>query len=189
MEVDSQGKVAEVKTVGECPELYQEAIRAALLQWRFRPGTIDEKPVAFPMPVKITFTNGKNRAPSAPQQQAAKDGISFIPNAVIVRSIFPDLHAELEAQSRQGKKFKMARPLNLTKPKYPDRRKAGHIWSAFIVNEKGRTQNLHLLGDVPKEFQDSLASAVASWEFEPAKVDGKPVASPIAVKFSFVLRK
>lgn len=190
MRVSETGNVREVKTIGESPQLYQSAIQTALLQWRFRPGTIQGKTSEFPMQVKITFASGES--PERIEAAKAKSGLIYNPNEWMVKKIFPELQANLNRQLQQGKKI--VPPKAVKQPvlsHHPDSNKigwvrTGTIRTVFIVNEQGRPEYIHILGeDVPKDFQDVVVKAIREAVFTPATVAGKAHPYPVAGNFHF----
>ncbi|HEY1081592.1 MAG TPA: energy transducer TonB [Prosthecobacter sp.] len=185
MKVNTQGKVDEVKVIGEAPELYQQAIHKALRQWQFRPGTVDGQPAAFPMQVKVTFKSlaSMNHKPTVGER--IPDGIQMENERWIIRSVFPDLYHELMRQKKAGAVVKAAEVVKLEKADYPDPRAEGAVWVAFVVNEKAQAEQIHIIGDTPKLFQDALTRALKKSQFQTATVDGKPHAYPAAVKWTF----
>jgi TonB family protein len=55
------------------------------------------------------------------------------------------------------------------------------------VEPDGRTSHIRVLRSVGKDLDQKAINAVKGWKFEPAKLDGKPVAVQIAVQVSFHL--
>ena len=187
LHVSETGKVREVKTVGDTPLLYQSAIQKALLQWQFHPGSVDGQPSHFPMQVKVTFSMGKDR--QSIEAAKAKEGLAINLNDWVIQSAFPELTRKLQQLREQGKKVVPPKVVKkATDVRHPDPRKTGTIPTAFIVDEKGRPTNIHILGEVPKAFQETVANAILTMELQPATVDGSPHPYPAALRFTFRTR-
>jgi len=184
MRVGQAGRVQEVKTVGEAPELYQDAIREALLQWRFRPGTVDGQATEFPMQVKVTF-EGPSSQKQPPSGTKPKDGIQIKNEQWIVRSVFPQLHQQLSTLIRQGRKMTGPKVIKTWKPRHPDPRAEGSVFVTFVINENAQAEQIHIIGDAPPLFQQVIADALKKWEFQAGTVDGKPHPYPVAGKWTF----
>lgn len=185
MRVNNKGRVSEVQIIGEAPELYTTAIQKALAQWRFEPGKINGIPNEFPMQVKITFT------PSAQSDvlKAAqtKEGLVHNPRDWFLRSTFPQLIQYLEDQSKRG--YKLVPPELMKAPsdvKHPDPTKTGTVYTAFIIDPKGRPKNIHIFGDILKEFQETISKAILNAKFRPGTLNGKPHDYPTGLPFRFI---
>ena len=188
MKVTPEGNVDEVKTVGPAPELYQEAIQKALLQWRFRPGTVDSQPTTFPMQVKVTF-EGRSDKKVEPEGDNAEKGIQMHTSSWITRSVFPDLERELELLHHQGKDIQRPEVVKTWTPPHPNPNAAGSVWVAFVINAQAKPERIHIIGDAPQEFQDTIADAIKKWKFKSAKVDGRPYPFPAAGQWTFKTRQ
>ncbi|MES2598035.1 MAG: TonB family protein [Verrucomicrobiota bacterium] len=194
MKVSPTGTVEAVKVVGEAPELYQEAIQKALHQWQFKPGSLQGKPATFAMQVKITFIPDASKAKEAAKGSKAKQdiGITFEPHSTITRSLFPELTEVIEYHMQAGHKIELGKSWKMSPPAYPKavREKGGQgsLWVAFIIDSSGRAQSIHVVGECPKELQESILKAVTAGRGEPARINGKPHAMPAAVKMTFILR-
>lgn len=186
MRVSGLGKVTEVKIVGQAPELYQDSIRAALLKWRFNPGSIDGQPAEFPMQVKVTFQGHTDSKEQEGKHGASpKDGILFKNEQWIVQSVFPELHERLSILNGQGKKMVGPKVIKTWKPQHPNPLAEGSVYVAFVVNAEAKAEQIHIVGDTPKLFQEVIAEALDKWEFQAGTVDGKPYPYPVAGKWSF----
>ncbi|WP_170267116.1 energy transducer TonB [Brevifollis gellanilyticus] len=189
MKVGPTGRVLEVKVVGEAPEMYQESIQKALSQWQFQPGTVQGKPAVFVMQVKITFVGSHDQSAKVGKGQ----GITFEPSSTITRSLFPELTQKLDDHRKAGRRFHQPKPWEMPSPEYPqymrDMQAEGTVWVAFIVNESGRAESIHVLGKCPQPLQESIGKAVAGGYWEPLLVDGKPHACPVAGQMTFRLQR
>ncbi len=185
MKVSPLGKVEEVKVIGEAPELYQQAIQKAFMQWRFRPGTVGGQPATFPMQVKVTFKSQASMNRKHVTGERIPDGIQMENERWIVRSVFPDLYHELMRQNKAGQKVEPAKVTRLQRSTYPDPRAEGAVWVAFVINEQARPEQVHIIGDAPALFQKAIQDALKKSDFAAATVDGKPHAYPAAIKWTF----
>lgn len=183
MKVGPEGNVEEVKIVGKAPAPYQESILKALKQWKFKPGTVNDRPATFPMQMKIAFAPHDGYAAKANQ---ANDGITFVPHAAITKALFPVEYRRLETIYREGRNVTGPKTLQRKLPDYPEgKRVEGFVWIAFVIDELGRARDVQIVGDSPKIIQESILQAVNTWQFEPGTVDGKKEAFPVAVKMVF----
>jgi protein TonB len=57
----------------------------------------------------------------------------------------------------------------------------------FVVTETGAVTNIKVLKGHPL-FDDVVKAAVATWTFEPAKYEGKPIAVYRVVKIPFRIK-
>ena len=187
MKVGPEGKVEEVRIVGTAPAPYQESIQKALKQWQFKPGTVNDRPATFPMQMKIAFAPHAGYAAKASE---ADDGITIVPQAAITKALFPVEYRRLESHYREGRKVTGPKTLKRMLPKYPEGRPAeGFVWVAFVIDELGQPRDVQIVGETPKEYQESILQAVNTWQFEAATVDGRKEAIPVAVKMVFQLRR
>lgn len=81
--------------------------------------------------------------------------------------------------------------LKVAGPQYPQgwapARVAGETQIAFIINAKGRTEQVQVVTATDEAFGDAAREAVLKWRFKAAKKDGKPVAVAIVQKVEFNL--
>ncbi|SKA89139.1 hypothetical protein SAMN02745166_01543 [Prosthecobacter debontii] len=185
MRVDRSGQVSEIKVIGTAPKTYVASIERALSQWKFKPGSIAGCPTEFPMQVKISFAESAN--PEAVNAAKSQQGLIFDFRHWLIRSSFPELIDEIEMKERRGEKLvrpKLAKaPSNI---KHPDPTKTGIVFTTFIINAKGRPENIHIFGDVPAEFRETISNAILSGEYKPATLNGKPHACPTGMPFKFI---
>lgn len=68
------------------------------------------------------------------------------------------------------------------------RNQTGRVYVAFLVSETGEVTGLRCVKSTNNRLNSAVMDAVARWKFEPAKVDGTPVAVrvvlPIRVDFT-----
>ena len=64
----------------------------------------------------------------------------------------------------------------------------GQAEIAYIVNEKGRTEEVQIATATNQEFGEAARDAVARWRFKPGKKDGKPVRTAVVQIVTFNLQ-
>lgn len=76
-------------------------------------------------------------------------------------------------------------------PEYTDSAREAHIEGTVIltltVNEKGKVTAVKVQNGLDKGLDQKAVKAAKRWKFEPAMVNGKPVASDINVSVDFRL--
>lgn len=82
--------------------------------------------------------------------------------------------------------------LKSVRPVYPEYAKnmriEGYVQVRFILDDKGRVTNSHVIKAVPDNmFENAALKAVNQWKFKPAKKDGKDVKVAMVVKLNFKL--
>jgi TonB family protein len=75
-------------------------------------------------------------------------------------------------------------------PKFPqyaaDRNISGWVDLRFLVNTKGKTENIEIMDAEPKgSFEKAATRAVSKWRFKPLMVDGTPVEKFSIVRLRF----
>lgn len=76
-------------------------------------------------------------------------------------------------------------------PHYPaewrDRGVEGEAQVAYIINEKGRTEQVQVATATDRQFGDAAVEAVKKWRFAPAKKDGRPARVLVTHRLKFTL--
>lgn len=76
-------------------------------------------------------------------------------------------------------------------PSYPsewrNRAVEGDAQVAFIINEKGRTEQVQAVTATDAQFATAATNAVKKWRFKPAKKTGQPVRVLIVQTIKFTL--
>ena len=62
---------------------------------------------------------------------------------------------------------------------------SGNVRVAFVVDQNGRTQNVHIVRGVGPGLDEKAVEAVKQYRFKPATVDGAAVAMPLSVEVNF----
>jgi len=61
----------------------------------------------------------------------------------------------------------------------------GEVLTICAVSADGSLLTIHVAGDVDKRLAETAVRALKEWQFEPARLDGRPVASTLAHRFNF----
>ena len=77
-------------------------------------------------------------------------------------------------------------------PEYPDRalnnRISGEVTVQYLVDEKGRTKDVHVIESSPRGVFDRAATdAIQRWRYRPAKYNGQAVEVPVRTRIRFEL--
>lgn len=181
MRIGKAGRVEEVRLVGDAPDAYRSSIQTALLQWTFTPGTMDGKPCDSLVSVPIRFVD------SVENESASKEsGIKPTTGAWTAVKTAGILQAELAEHKKAGRKITPPKIIKTVAPKLPENLPDGlSAVVVFIVNEKGRAENIEIIGEVPKAMRDSLVQAFNLSVFQPATVNGRPQAWPLSIPMAF----
>ena len=90
-----------------------------------------------------------------------------------------------------GEVSEKATAVKLPPPQYPFQwsraRVQGSADVIFIINEKGRTEEIQAVSATDAAFATAAVEAVKKWRFKPAKKDGAPVRVVIVQKIEFNL--
>ena len=114
---------------------------------------------------------------------------------VPVKSAVPVLSPRVDASSvmlavRHDPKavFVAAKPLSQNYPAYPDAARSSHRQGSVVlqatVGPNGRVSQVRVV-DGDSTLSAAAASAVQSWTYEPARIDGHPVESTVLVTMNF----
>jgi protein TonB len=77
-------------------------------------------------------------------------------------------------------------------PEYPERalsdRISGSVTVQYVVDRKGRTQDVKIIESVPKGvFDQAAADAIRRWRYRPAQYNGQPIEVPVRTLIRFEL--
>jgi protein TonB len=75
-------------------------------------------------------------------------------------------------------------------PEYPERalsdRISGSVTVQYVVDKRGRTQNVKVIESVPKGVFDQAATdAILHWRYRPAQYNGQPIEVPVRTRIRF----
>ncbi len=81
-------------------------------------------------------------------------------------------------------------PLHIVQPQYPVAAYNGHLKGTvtvgFTIDASGSTSHIHIIGSQPPGvFDDAARAAVKQWLFQPATVNGQPVAENVSQTLVF----
>ena len=74
-------------------------------------------------------------------------------------------------------------PIAVVRPEVDWKHASGVVQMKFVVDEAGLPRDITPVGDVDEELAAIIAAALRDWKFNPALVDGKPVAKKVAIPF------
>ena len=178
LEIGPSGEVRDIRILSDAPESYLEAIRKVVRQWRFSPGTVNGVPATFAKAGTIRFVGSA-------KTQSTTDGVKVEAELTIMRTLFPENWKEWTTAKAEGARVKFPKSLKMVRPKYPAQPAEGQVYVAFIIDEAGWARNIHIIGQCPKHFQDSLREAVTQWQFEPGTINGQKRPAPMALSAKF----
>jgi Gram-negative bacterial TonB protein C-terminal len=160
--LDDKGAITGTTVVRDIPSLTSPAI-SAIRTWKFSPATGLGKPEPSTMRVAVVFR---------PRSYLAA-GPSFTP-------IF------LEGNpNRAGQSYIPPGIASVTYPQYPINAAApGTVVIQVTVSKSSAIQHLKIVRDLTPFTQFALSIA-NKWRFQAATLDGKPVASNLAIAFVF----
>jgi outer membrane biosynthesis protein TonB len=163
--LDATGAVAGVNVARDIPSL-TSAATSSIPSWNFSPALLLGKPVPWVMRIAVVFR---------PQSYLAA-GPAFTP---VLSNGNPD-------QTRQSE-FLPPGVISAVYPQYPVNAAApGTVVIQVTVGRTGAVQRTKLVRDVAP-FSQFAVNALNGWQFQAATLQGKPVASTLAIAFVFPL--
>jgi hypothetical protein len=160
--LDDKAAITGTTVVRDIPSLTSPAT-STIRTWKFSPATGLGKPEPSTMRVAVVFRSRSYFAaapsftPILSEGDPNRAGQSYIPPALV----------------------------SVTYPQYPINAAApGTVVIQAIVGKSGAIQHLKVVRDLPPFTQFAL-SATSKWRFQAATLDGKPVASNLAIAFVF----
>jgi len=86
---------------------------------------------------------------------------------------------------------KLPTPIKRVQPSYPAELKAARVTGeaviSFVVDANGSVKNLRVEKATEPAFGEAALAAVAAWEFEPGRKNGKPVNCQLSIPLRFTL--
>jgi protein TonB len=80
-------------------------------------------------------------------------------------------------------------PVRMAAPEYPYEMKrdglSGIVTVVFFVDEKGNVVDPQVQKSTNKGFEQAALNAISKWKFKPARQDGTPVKSRLAIPLQF----
>jgi TonB family protein len=175
--VNAQGVPEQPRVVSSSHPDFERPAIAALLQWRFKPATTGGVPINTIMRVPIMFQlNGYGRVGIANPSGGA-DPYVLKSGAPQTKGPFP---YDVPPQFRV-----------ITQPVYPfealKQDKSGKASASWVVGADGKVIQVVITKASSPEFGQAYAAAIYNWEFEPARLKGKPTESILSKDIKFDL--
>lgn len=166
--VDAAGKVQNPTVFSSDNPAFDEPAIAAVREWKFKPGTRDDKPVSIHMQVPVVFTLDGLEGSDAYRIERETDQ-SKLP---------PALRYDTSPKIR-----------GVLVPVYPYALRrdnvSGKAKVVMLINPQGRISDVKVLAADRPEFGRALAAALEGFRFDPALKDGKPVPHMMAFEQTF----
>ena len=164
--VYEDGSVGDMKVLKGPEEFHQAAINA-ILQYRFKPGTLNGKVVPVRMTQWVTFR--------LPKQPTAPPAFGDADSSEVLEFFMVEVKPKV---------------LHTVKPVHPEEALRdsleGKVFLKFIVNVDGSVSDVRVLRGT-EEFHQAAIDAVSQCRFKPAEHNGKPVAVWMTQPVSFRL--
>jgi TonB family protein len=169
--VDENGDVKNARVVRSNHPDFEEPALEAVSKWKFKPAMARGKPVEMSMQIPIVFNlNGANLssgamevgAVSKKQQEKLPEALRYDVGPKPKGVLYPVFPFELLIAKTGGK-----------------------VEVAFVIGEDGRVSDVKVVKADRPEFGESVAAAVAAFEFLPALKEGKPVPSILRMEHEF----
>jgi TonB family protein len=164
--VEPDGHTSGIHIVSSTPsDIFDDATRKAVEQWRFKPATENGKPVATTATQQLVFSPPLKRhevegPPPKPKQTRAS----------------PPNEGQARAPSKKAAPANRVpsniKPVRIVAPKYPPQayraKHGGSVTIQFMVGTDGRTHHLKILkAKPPRTFNYAAKQAVRQWRFKP----------------------
>ncbi len=182
--VDVAGRVAHARVVTHLTEAFDRASLEAIRRWRFRPAQRGGRPVSL---IGVRFMFLPPKAPGAASEVNAMVG-------VLPRRPLPPPASPLDAYPATGTPGLAApRTVRTVTPEYTDaglRRKIqGDVELEVVVTPDGRVASTRVVRslDAASGLDEQALIAARYWLFEPATLDGRPVAVTATLILQFGL--
>jgi TonB family protein len=150
--VDKEGNVTNASMVSGPPPL-RDTVLAAIKEWKYKPATLEGKPIEQKVQVRFDFENKSTRPPDS--QKAPSD--NYQPPK-LMHSTDPIYPPEVKA-----------------------RRMSGTVVLEVLVDKEGNVANAKLIMG-PPIVRDATEAAIKEWKYRPATLQGKPVEETIQVR-------
>jgi TonB family protein len=182
--VDEQGVPRDVHTLAtthvECAAAAEEAAR----RWQFKPGRKDGQAVRCTLEVSLVFFPEYPEASGLRVRPGVRTGLDGMERLSLT------LREARDAAKFPGMKLPKVR--KRPDPEYPqemgDRRQPGQARVQFIIDERGRVSHVQIMEKTNDFFAIMVERATSHWEFEPARLNGKPVACRAEQRVEFRIR-
>jgi len=160
--INAKGKVEDVVAIRPIASLSEPAIRS-VWNWKFKPATLDDKPVASRMTIAVMFNPSYPYSPS--------------PATLPPRAPDHDLpHVDAP--------FDPPEVISVVQATMPSALRDGSVVLQAKITSSGELNYATVVLNSPPFVPNALA-ALQKWQFEPAKFNGLPVASTMPIAFVF----
>ncbi len=160
--IDVSGNVEDVFATHSIPSLVEPSMRS-IRTWKFRAATLDGKPVRSRATVAVMFNPFVNAGQSPPSPSPAREsrGNTLPPNpaADVLSAVY------------------VIQPMAAL---------PGSVVLKARIAGSGEIEYVNVVRDFPP-FTSAAMQSLSKWSFKPAKFQGEPLASTIAVAFVFRL--
>jgi TonB family protein len=158
VQIDSDGKVGDVKVVRSIPSLDEPSIRAAK-QWKFVPAQMSDQPHASFFSISFNYY--------LPSLMGEAKMQSFSP------------------ETRSGVSYTPPIPVSAPQPRYPDNSVAwGSVILVVDVTIDGTVSKASILKPLAS-LNELCIETARQWRYEPAKLNGQPINAKAAICFNF----
>lgn len=168
-EVNKKGDVQNPFVVKSNNPGFEAAAVEAVIQWKFKPGTVNGQPVITKMQIPIRF-----RLDGAGDDAYSIDEPSKKERAKMPENLRYDTAPKLADVMEPIYPYKLARAGT-----------RGKATVAMFIDTKGRVTAVQVIEASHPEFGLASLAAAERHQFEPAILNGKPVASAIKREFEF----
>ena len=173
--VGIDGVPTSVHPINSNPGPYEDSAIEAVKQSRFKPGTLDGKPVPVLVRVRVPFF-----------------GLAAAVPRVLTRvGRFPDAPPQLRDRMAQGSGYTPPRPIKFATAEYTEQARKlkiqGVVKVSILVNEEGLPIDPRVEKSLGYGLDEKDLEAALHYQFKPAMRDGQPVAVRIVIEQSFKL--
>jgi TonB family protein len=181
LEVDENGRVADLLVVAHTHQIFASALANKLEEWEFAPGRRGGQPVRTILTVDFGFRVGTEGMVfvdrKGPASHMARAGQPGGPRFAFEAAAAHELDQPL-------------RPLERGAPAYPRALKesgvGGKVLVEFHVDRDGRVRLPHVVAPVHAVLDAAAVEAVKQWRFEPPRRKGRPALVRVTQAFEFV---
>lgn len=175
LHIRGDGTVAKIRMLESPHPAFEAAIVDKIFEWRYKPALKDGEPVEATVIAPIEFKILDSITSRFQPGFTSPYGIPAQASAALPESLRYDTPPKLRIATGAVYPFELASSGTI-----------GSALVAFSVSSSGRVSGAKVLEATHPEFGLSAAAMLESWEFEPAKRDGKPIATQLSKKVSFM---
>jgi len=173
--IDADGHPKDVGVVHSLSESYDRAAIEAVMQSRFAPGTVADRPVPVRVSIRVLF--GRGVVPPYPRiLNGSQRGFAG---------------ALRESDSASRGDYKPPRVLFSAPAEFTDQARAakyqGTVVLSVLVGEEGLPAQIKFLRHLEMGLDEKAIEAVSQYRFAPATRDGVPVSAEVTIEINFHL--